>query len=351
MADEDATISYDGAGEGPGSQPDPIDDGAETREGPYASEDDETESGDELEDDGGQGGDPDDEEGDGEGEKPPPKPKAAGGDVEARLAEKERQAHGLTIALQRERQRARILEDRFYAVIERAMQAQAEAGGEGEQEAGETPEFDPEDPVARLEHGIKQVAERLDEKEEREEAERHEKAIDETLAWVREDAAAVLDRNPEYVIAAEVVEDHARRSLWGNLKLMHPEVDDETIAAEVERQFARQTALIQVKCRQAGMSYAEVVMATAKHLGWEAGGAAPAKTPARSGRRSSSLDAERAARSSAPSLSHVGGGPPRRQPGPTDALNMDDDEFDDLLDSGKLDFKALATQLASGGRR
>lgn len=361
MADEDATISYAGAGEGPGSQPDPIEEGTEQRDGPYVSEDDE--SGAELEDDGGQGGDPADEgEDDAEGGDQPArearaKPKAIReleeriSQAEARAAEKERQAHGLTIAVQRERQRARILEQRFYQVIDKAMQHTAGAAAAGE-EAGEEPEapgFDPDDPVARLEHGIAEVKERLEEREEREQQEREEKEVADALTWVRNDVHAVLEREPAFPIAAQVVANHARNSIWGNLRLQHPEADENALAAEVERQFAKQTALIQVKCREAGKSYAEVVLEVARSLGWDGGGKAPAAAPAATPpRRRSPLDAERDARRGASSLGHVAGSPPRRQPTAVDAVNMDDDQFAELLESGKIDFKALAAEVAGG---
>jgi hypothetical protein len=356
MVDEDAAMSYAGAGEGPGSQPDPIEEGTETRQGPFVSEEDGDE-GERPEDDSGQGGDapPEGEEGEGvetgraAGQKPPTVAELA-----ARVQEKERQAHGLTIALQRARQHARILEQRFYAVIDKAMQHTAGAGGAegGEGAEGEGAlEVDPNDPVGRLEAGIAQVNERLDRQEQAQADAHDQEAVDDAIAWVRDDLQSTTAAVPDFPEAHGVVEEHARNSIWGQLRLQYPQADEYALQEAVERMYIQQAARIQVACREAGKSYGAVVLEVARRLGWQGGGkvASPARrAPAG---RPSPLAAERAARGGGPSLSHVASTTPRRQPVALDVLNMDDNDFDKFLDSGEIDFKALAAELASGGRR
>lgn len=352
-SNEDSSLSYHGAGQGPDSEPDLHEPGTEVRTGAYVSEDDDAE----IPDDGGQGGDPADESEEDEGAEPASgarqkAPTAA--ELEARVREKEQQAHGLTIALQREREAKRRAEDRFYQLVERAMaHSQGAAAAEGE-EAGdepEEPEIDPTDPVARLERKIDRVAQKLEEKEEAEAEAQDQQTVDDALAWVRADQVAVLEKEPAFPLAAEFVAQKVRAQIGAALRFYNPGADEEEIAAAVEERLVRDTSRIQVMCLQRGVSYAQAVLETARGMGWQppGGGAAPGKPAGR--RTSPTVEAERAARSAGTSLGHVGSPPPRRQPNAHDALNMDDDDFAKLLESGQIDVKVLAEQLASGGRR
>jgi hypothetical protein len=345
MADEDATISYDGAGEGPDSQPDPIDEGSETREGPYVTEDDE-EGADELADDAGQGGDAASEsDGVNTGRAPKPQAETQPDPVELgrRLQEKESQAASLTRALQQERGRARVLEHRFYQVIEKAMQHTAGEAPEGEKPEAE---FDPDDAVGAINKKLDSITERLDRGEQDRAEKETEAATDGALGWVRQDAQRTLQAEPGYLEAAQVAEDSTRRAIYANLQLAHPEVEEFELQGAVDQLFANYIAKLQVHCMQNGISYSKAVLSAAKTLGWKPSG--NGKAPAR---RSSALEAERTARAGGPSLGRIPSATPRHQPRPADVLNMEDDEFDAFLDSNKVDFKLLAAQLASGGQR
>jgi hypothetical protein len=350
MADDDATISYDGAGEGPDSQPDPIDEGSEQRDGPYASEDDE---GDELEDDddGGEDHDPEaPEDGDVDDGRPRQPRRAPVAELEARLQEKESQAHSLTVALRQERERSRVLEDRFYRVIDRAMQHAAGAGEQPTEDGAEGAEPDPEkDAVGAIRSDIAGLRERL----ERDEQARAEYQVNRqtqgALDWVQRDAAAAVAEEPNYPQAAAFVEAQTRRNIQAHVLMGNPGIDPLDLEDAVEREFVNYIAGAQVRCLQTNQSYAKVILKVARDLGWSSGGRGQGGK--REPGRTSRLDAERAARAGGQSLGRVPSALPREQPHAAEIMNMDDDEFDDLLDSGKIDFKQLAASLANGGRR
>lgn len=352
MADDDAAISYDGAGEGEDSQSDPIDEGSETRNGPYVSEDDDDEGSgeEELEDDGGQDGDADPAPQTAAPVKKPAEPT----ELEQRLQEKESQAHSLTVALRQERERSRILEQRFYQVIDRAMQHVA---GRGESDGASSDEGkpDPDDPVSAIRSDLAGISKRLEQQDQVRAEEGVQRQVQEALDWVRKDAASVVSEEPSYPEAAAFVEQNTRRNIQAQIQLGNPGIDPLELEERTNQAFLSYITNAQVMCIRSGQSYARIVLNVARDLGWQGGGERRADNGNPRAARSSQLEAERAARAGEQSLGRIPSATPRQQPKPSDLLNMDDDEFDAHLDSIEKSnpnaFKQLAAQLASGTRR
>lgn len=312
----------------------------------------------EVPDDGGQGADPEPEseaeEGEEAGEGEPKADRPTLEQLEARVREKEAQTYGLTQALHRERRMVRMAKDRFYSLVAKLAENGVDLAQRGADAAGEPAteeEIDPNDPVAEIKHGLKKVNEKLSAQELREQERESEQLTTRALDWVGNDARAAMEQEPSYPDAANFVAQAARQAILGRLMLENPGADEFELHELAEHKFLHDTARLQVLHMQRGRSYAQAVLAAARQMGWRPGATSRdegAQLPARAGHsRRSPLDSDRSARAGMASLSQVPSAQGRKTPRETDLLKMDDDEFAELLESDKVNFKKLAAALAT----
>lgn len=266
-------------------------------------------------------------------------------EIERRLVEKERQAQGLTNALREERRLRRIAEDRFYQVIDRAIAATASAGrGEATEDETQT-EPDPEtDAAGAILHKIGGLEQRLEaERNERllQAQEAHvEATVADAEAFLVEDAERFSQTAPDYDQAEKFVAGRIFGAIEHQLKMQNPGADPASIDAAAREVYADQLAKIHIEHARTRTSFARSVYEMARAMGWN--GKAPAARPA-----PDPLAKERQRLAAGRSLSQANGPAPRRASRPKDAVNMTDEEFDNLMSSGKVNFRALAEALAS----
>lgn len=284
------------------------------------------------EDDGGEpeGGEPEPQ--------PEPEERAA---IAARLAEKERQAHGLTVALRQMREENRIMHQRLALVLERAM-----AQPQGEEEEGEE-EPDPEaDAVGAIRHDVRRVGEelraRLEAIEERENGKVIESQVEDTVAWVRNDAAAFAEQYPDYPEVAQFVAHRMQEGIRARLRFENPTADPERIEQAAHDIFARELANIHLRYRRLNQSFAAAVYQAAAGAGYRPNNGGGQR---RQGGGSSLAEARRRVAASRTLNMGGGSGGPRRPLSRRDVVSMSDDEFAALLESGAVDFKQIAAAI------
>lgn len=259
---------------------------------------------------------------------------------EQRLMEKERQAHGLTVAVRQLREENRLLHARMQMILERAMRP-----AEPEEEQEEEP--DPEqDAVGAIRHDVRKVGEelagRLEAIEQREAEKVLDAQVEDTMGWVQNDAASFAQQYPDYPEAAAFVADRMRAGIEARLRFENPGADPDQVASATETIFARDLANLHLMYRRRGQSFAAAVYGAAPGAGWARGqGGGQSRRAARQGEHPE-LEAARRRVAASRTLNGGGGAAPRRPLSKRDLVDMSDDKFAELLESGALDFKALA---------
>lgn len=301
------------------------------------TEDDLEQDVDDSEDDEG---DEDDDGGEGEEEAEVEDP----AHVAARLQEKESQAAGLTVALRQERtarqaamQRARVLEDRLYHVLDVAI-ANSNQGAAPEVGAGEDPEADIlaqiEERVSKV---VKPVVERLDKSDQAAAEQRVESAVEQVNSWVEQDRANGKEYLPGFEQAETLVGRRIYQDIAGEIQARRPGIDPDSLQQLATQVFNQRVASMQIEHAQRGVSFAQSLYNWAMQMGF-APDASPALERTRRG----------VSGSRGPSAA-----PAARRPMPRDAralLDLPDDEFADAIEQlGEKGFKSLlSSQEVSG---
>lgn len=286
-----------------------------------------------------------------EGEEPGGEPKEQEPDsrqLAQRLAEKERQAQGITRALSEERRARRVAEDRLYQVIERAMLVQGGGGQPDEQEADSAP--DPEtDAAGAILHKIGSLEDRIAQQDEQRLAEQQERQVDQLIGnvthFLQQDTAAFAQEYPDYPEAEQFVGERMLDGIAGRLRFENPGADPQRIAEVAQRIFADDLARIHLEHARGNQSFAGSVYQMAQRLGWQGSGQPARAAPRRAAPPSPELEAHRRRLAGGRSLSQVPGSQPRRPASKKEVVDMSDDDFSKLLESG-VDFKKLAESIA-----
>ena len=168
-----------------------------------------------------------------------------------------------------------------------------------------------------------------------------ESQVEDTVTWVRNDAAAFAEKYPDYPEVAQFVAHRMQEGIRARLRFENPTADPDRIEEAASDIFARELANIHLRYRRLGQSFAAAVYQAAAGAGYRPNGGGQR----RQGGGSSLAEARR--RVAASRTLNMGGGSagPRRPLSRRDVLSMSDDDFAALLESGAVDFKQIAAAI------